>query len=378
MKAAISDFEKTNPNIKIDYSKQDVKQYREKLSTRIQNGTGPDIFKFHNTWVPVFKNELLPMPADVIAKDEFSESFYPVIQKDLTADGAIYGIPLGFDTLALYVNADLLQAGGIPIPTNWQDFITASRQLTVKDESGRILTAGAALGTYDNITHAPDIISLLLVQNGAKLEDLGSTTQQASDALAFYSSFAKGSGNVWDSSLDPSIIAFANGSLGMFFGYSWDYFAIKAANPNLNFSIASVPHLPGQNQTIASYWVEGVSSKSKHQEEALLFMKYLAQKETAQRLYTEQSKTRFFGEPYARKDLGGTLQDNPVVFPFVSQGKDAVSSFFASDTYDDALNSQMNTYLGNAARSILNDISPQSAVETLVQGVSQVLTQYGK
>ncbi|MEX2007693.1 MAG: sugar ABC transporter substrate-binding protein [Candidatus Levyibacteriota bacterium] len=378
MQTIISDFERENPGIKIEYSKQDIKQYREKLATRIPDGTGPDVFRFHNTWLPMFKEDLLPMSSDVITKEEFSGNFYPVAQEDLVENGAIYGIPLQIDTLSMYINTDLFQAAGITIPTNWQDFITASRQLTVKEESGRILTAGAALGAYDNITHAPDIVSLLLVQNGANLGDLNSTLKQTSDALAFYTSFATGNGNVWDATLDPSILAFTKGNLGIYFGYSWDYFIIKAANPNLNFSIVAVPHLPGQNQTIASYWVEGVSSKSKHQKEALLFMKYLSQKETAQKLYTAQTKTRLFGELYARVDLAQSLESDPIVSPFVSQARDAVSSFFVSDTYDSALNTQMNTYLGNAVRSILDGTSSMTAAETLANGAAQVLTQYGK
>jgi len=378
MQGVISDFERQNPNIKINYLKQDVKQYREAITTRMQNGTGPDIFRFHNTWFPMFKNYLLPMSSDIVTKQEFSKNFYPVAQKDLVKNGAIYGIPLEVDTLSLFVNTEFLQSAGISTPTNWQDFINAARQLTVKDSSGKIKTAGAALGAFDNITHAPDIISLLLVQNGAKLEDLSSTQKQASDALSFYTSFAKGDGNVWDSTLDPSILSFSGGNLAMYFGYSWDYFAIKAANPNLPFAIFPVPHLPGQNQTIASYWVEGVSSKSRNQKESLLFMKYLAKRETAQKLFSEESKTRLFGEPYGRSDLAITLKDNATAFPFVSQAENATSSFFADSTFDNGLNSQMNTYLGNAIRSILNDTSPSSAIDTLSKGVSQVLTQYGQ
>ncbi len=377
MQGIIGDFERENPNIKIDYSRQDVKQYREKLATRLQNNTGPDIFAIHNTWLPMFSSSLLPMSSDVITQEVFSKNFYPVVQKDLARNGAIYAIPLGIDTLSMYVNTQLFQAAGVSVPTNWQDFISVSRQLTVKDETGKIQTSGAALGTFDNIAHAPDIISLLLVQNGAKLDDLSSTLKQASDALSFYTSFAAGEASVWDATLEPSMISFAKGSLAMYFGYSWDFFSIKAANPNLQFDIVPVPALVGQKQTIASYWAYGVSAKSSHQKEAFIFMKYLAQKETEQKLYAQESKTRLFGQPYANVDLAQSLKDSPVVFPFIAQAPDAVSSFFASDTYDNALNSQMNTYLGNAIRSILNDTSPATAAETLSQGVSQVLSQYG-
>lgn len=376
MQSIISDFNRQYPDIKINYSKQDHKQYRERLTARIPNGTGPDIFRFHNTWVQMFSGVLLPLPSDTITKADFAKWFYPVAQKDLIKNGAIYGIPLEIDTLSLYINTNIFESAGVSAPDNWVDFINDARSLTVKDGSGQIKTAGAALGTFNNITHAPDIISLLFVQNGVDLNNITQDNQAASEALAFYTSFASGGSSTWNSTLDSSVLAFAKENLAMYFGYSWDFFTIKALNPKLAFEIHPVPHLPNQNMTIASYWVEGVSVKSKHQNEALLFMKFLAKKETEQRLFTEVSKTRAFGEPYARVDLADSLKSNSIVYPFVSQGNDAASSFFASDTHDNGLNSQMNTYLGDAVNSILNFTSPQSAVETLSNGVNQVLNRY--
>ncbi len=379
MQPIIDDFKKQYPNITINYSKQDIKQYRKKLSTRIENNTGPDIFAFHNTWLPMISNILLPIPSDTISKKEFESSFYPVAQKDLIKNGAIYGIPSEIDTLSLYINTDIFQAANAKVPDNWEDFSRVARSLTVVDENGRIKTSGAALGAFDNINHAPDIISLFFIQNGANLQNLNSTSKNASDALTFYTSFATGDQRVWDATLDPSILSFSKGNLAMYFGYSWDFFAIKALNPSLSFQIYPVPHLPGRNTTITSYWVIGVSAKSRRQKESLAFMKFLAKRETEEKLFTLASKTRFFGEPYARKDLADKLKDNSSLYPFVSQAKDAQSSFFASDTYDDGLNSQMNAYLGNAVRSVINNgTSPESAIDTLVQGVSQILKQYGQ
>lgn len=373
----IADFEREHPNIKIEYSKQDIKDYRERLITRSNNGNGPDIFRFHNTWVPQLQDLLLPIPSNTISKEDFSKNYYPVAKNDLIKSGAIYGIPLQIDTLNLYINTELLQAAGLKPPTSWIEFGSHARQLTVKDENGNIKTAGAAMGTSGNITHAPDIISMLFAQNGVDFANIASNINAANDALSFYSSFALPSGNVWDSTLDQSIRAFASGSLAMYFGYSWDFFTIKSINPTLTFDIFPVPSLPGQNATVASYWVEGVSSKSKHQKEAFLFIKYLSLKETSQKLFTEQSKTRNFGEPYARIDLADSLK-NSVAYPFVASAPIAISSFFVDGTYDNGLNSQMNTYLFKAVDSILEGSSSQSAAETLSQGVTQVLKQYGQ
>lgn len=373
----IADFEREHPNIKIEYSKQNIEQYRDRLVTRSNNGNGPDVFRFHNTWVPQLSDLLLPLPSSTISKEEFSKNYYPVVLDDLIKNGAIYGIPLYIDTLNLYVNKDLFKAAGLNPPTTWIEFGNFARQLTVKDENNNIKTAGAAMGTYSNITHAPSIISMLFVQNGVDLNDMNSNFQASSDALNFYSSFALPSANVWDETLDQSIRAFAAGSLAMYFGYSWDFFTIKSMNPSLSFDIYQAPSLPGQNATIASYWVEGVSSKTLHQKEALLFIKYLAQKETAQKLFAEASKTRGFGEPYARMDLAESLRSS-VAYPFVASAPFAVSSFFVDGTYDNGLNSQMNAHLNTAVDSVLQGTSPQTAVETLSAGVSQVLSQYGQ
>jgi multiple sugar transport system substrate-binding protein len=378
MQSLIDGFERENPNITIQYSQQDIKQYRERVLTRIADGNGPDIFRFHNSWYPMYASVLLPLPTDTITPADFQKTFYPVAQKDLVKNGAIYGVPLEIDTLSLYVNTQLFQAAGLKPPTNWNDFISDARAMTVKDSDGKIKTAGAALGSFDNITHAPDIFSLLLLQNGVDPLKMQDSSDRATNALSFYTDFATDQNNVWDNTLDPSILAFSRGNLAMYFGYSWDYFTIKQDNPNLNFQIVPVPQLPGQNVNMASFWAEGVSDKSKHQKEALLFIKYLAQKSTEEDLYAEQAKTRTFGEPYARVDLGSTLKSNPFLSTVVSEAPTAFSSPFVDSTYDNGLNQELNTYLGNAVNSVLNGNSPQTAIITLSQGAAQVLQKYGQ
>ncbi len=377
MQGIFADFHRANPHISVNYVEQDIKQYRDRLTTRINNGDGPDIFRYHNTWLPMLSGYLLPMPTSVITPQDFQKYYYPVTKTDITRSGAIFGIPLEIDTLELFTNDDMFQAAGAKIPDTWDDFSKVAHSLTVTDPiTGNTKTAGAALGAYDNITHAPDIISLLFLQNGVDLKSMASSQSYTADALTYYMQFAN---SVWDPNREPSIQAFASGSVGMYFGYSWDIFTMKSINPNLKFHVNPVPRLLGGRRfTVASYWVEGVSSKSKNPGAAMLLMHYLAQKDTQQKIFTEESKLRAFGEPYARVDLAPLVKDNPLVYPFVEQAPTAVSTFFASDTYDDGLNDQANGYLGNAVRSMLGNTSAQSAVGTLTNGVTQVLNQYGK
>lgn len=380
-----ANFEREHPNVDIVYEKQDIKtlkKYIERLSSRIQNDKGPDIFRYHVSWLFMIRDLLLPLPADVVSAVELDEKYYDVVKTDLNKNGAYYGVPLGIDTLALFINNDLFQSAGIANPpATWDEFVQVARNLTVQDENGTIITPGAALGIFDNVDHSSDILSLLLVQNGADLTSLaGNQAQNASDALAFYVSFAKGSGKVWDDTFPNSKLAFTQGRLAMYFGYSWDIFEIKRANPNLAFSVVNVPHVsgtdPDRNKTISSYWVEGVSVKSKHSKEAFELLTYLSKKENLEKLYSQASKMRDFGEPYARSDMQKQLSDNELIFPFVKQAENSTSTIFASDTHDDSSLSALNAYLGNAVRSMLLDTSPQSALETLAKGVSDILSSY--
>ena len=361
MKSIISDFEKENPKIKINYIKQDLEDYREKLSVRVPNGNGPDVFRFHNTWYPMLSGILLPLPKETIERREFENSFYDVSRKDLIKNGAIYGIPLGIDTLALYINPKIFdlasqeQGGTIVVPTTWQQFIESSQALTKRNIEGKIDMAGAGVGTFENVNYAPDIISLLFAQNGVYFENLDRSRPKIIDALRFYTNFALLEDNVWDQTLDSSLEVFAQGKLAMYFGYSWDYFTIKNLNPDIDFKIVPVPQLVSdKNFNIASYFAEGVSLKSKHQKEALQFMKFLARAKTQE---------KFYQGPFSNNNLA-------------DQAKTAISSPFADGTFDNGLNDKLNNYLKDSINAILSGTPEESAADTLIQGYQKVMAEY--
>src|SRR5579872_4477069 len=138
MQSLILDYKKLHPNVTINYVKNDPNQYLDRLQTRLQNGTGPDVFTFHNTWLPMLSSELSPLSTNVVTPDQFKQDYYPVMQQDLTQNGAIYGIPMEADSLALFVNPDLFEAAGVQVPTSWDNFVKAAKQLTVKDQNGKI------------------------------------------------------------------------------------------------------------------------------------------------------------------------------------------------------------------------------------------------
>ncbi len=372
----IAAFESAHPKIKVDYVKQSPKQFRERLQASIARGDGPDVFRFHNTWVPMLKNELSLVPKTVTTAEDFSKSFYPIVADSLMAGSSIYGIPIEIDGLGLYTNDDLFAAAGVKVPTTWEDVLSIVPQLTVKN-ADIITTSAISLGTWGNIEAASDILAVMMLQNGANLAK--PTGKEAEETLIFYRKFATPSDPVytWNDTLDNSVYAFATEKVAMILAPSWRALDIREINPKLRFHISPIPQLPGTTVTWASFWVEGVSSKSREPEAAWEFVKYLTSKEGAIKLYTEASKTRLFGEPYARVELGNTMLEDPYVGAYIAQAKNARTFPLASRTFDNGLNDKLIKYLEDAVNGTIAGSAPSAVLQTLASGFQQILSQYG-
>lgn len=379
MQPIIAEYQSQNPNVTINYTLQTPKQYRERVEAAVSRGE-VDIFRFHNTWVPMLKEELAPLPNSIISNKEYEETFYPVAQNDLKIGSNYVGLPLMIDGLALYYNEDMLKAVGASVPRDWDSFLETATLLTTPQIKNGIKTsdievAGAALGTANNIEHFSDILALMFLQNGADLSNPVGT--EASGALTYYRFFAEKPGNTWDEKQENSIIAFAQGKVAMIFAPSWQAFNIMAKNPKLNFKTAPVPQLPDTRITWASYWAEGVSSTSKQQKEAWEFLKYLSSKETLVKLFNQQSQTRPFGEAYSRTDLAQSLTNHPILAAYILQAPEAKSFPLASNTQDNGLNDRLIKYLEDAVNSLSAGGSADQALDTAASGFQQVLSQYG-
>ncbi|KKU95360.1 MAG: hypothetical protein UY27_C0020G0012 [Candidatus Gottesmanbacteria bacterium GW2011_GWA1_48_13] len=214
IRPVIAKFEADHPKIKVQYVKQSPRQYRERLAAAIARAEGPDVFRFHNTWVAMLKNDLALVPSTVMTPAQFGTSFYPVAVADLVAGQNIFGIPIMIDGLGLYYNEDLFAAAGVTPPATWEEMLTLVPKLTVRN-GDQILTSAIALGTTGNVENFSDIVATMMLQNGASL--VAPTGTEAEEALIFYRKFASPSDPVytWNDTLDNSVYAFATGKVAM-------------------------------------------------------------------------------------------------------------------------------------------------------------------
>ncbi|MBL7078316.1 extracellular solute-binding protein [Candidatus Shapirobacteria bacterium] len=388
IRGVIAQFEKKHPNIKVDYKMQSPREYKARLQNALTSGQGPDIFRLHHTWLPLFIKQIEPVPDAVAQKLGLEANYFPVVSKAISYNQRFYALPLQVDTLALYYNRDLLDQAGGQLPRTWWGLQQLAKDITQTTESGKITTAGLALGTTNNVDHFSDIIGLMILQNGA---DPGKPDQLVRDVLQYYTLFSTKE-KVWDKTLPSSTIQFAAGKLGFYFAPSWRYFEIKQANPGLNFGIARVPQLPESreidfeaaeagegeltNVTWASFWVEGVSAGSKNKAAAWEFLSYLASAEGLRHFYQAASQVRDFGEIYPLTNLAGELTTNPYLEPFVKQAENADFWYLCSDTHDASLNDLMIKYYEDALNSFAESGPNDEALEALQLGVGQLVEQY--
>lgn len=377
IKPIVAEYQKQHPNIIVNYEKKSSLNYRTRVQTQIREGVGPDVFRIHNSWLPMFQTDLATAPADIFAPSDYRSMFYPVASESFVKGNQIYGVPMEIDGLALFYNEDMLSGIGGKPPKNWQEFIDSATKMTVKDATG-IKTAGAALGTAGNVDHWSDILGLLLLQQPGV--DLGSVaTPQVAEILRFYTGFViDPKKKTWDVNLPKSTDMFAAGRLGFYFAPSWRAHELRVTNPNLKFKVAPVPQLSGKQSGWATFWGEVVSAKSKNLTEAWKFVKYLTSAEAEKMAYQEAAKIRLFGEPYSLVSLTGEIAQDPIVGAFVTQGPIYKFWYLSSNTFDSGINDEMIKYFEDGINATLAGTDPGTALQTVDKGVKQVLDKYTK
>ncbi|NTU46563.1 extracellular solute-binding protein [Candidatus Roizmanbacteria bacterium] len=376
MEPLINEYQVKNPTIKINYEKMSPQSYREKLIARGRNGQGPDIFRFHNTWLPEIQEVVTPLPSSIMSNQEFEKTFYPIYTKDLKVQDHYYGIPLEMDMLVLAYNENLFKKAGIlTAPANWDEVMEDVGKLSIKDSDNKLITSGIALGTATNIQHFSEVLGLMLLQNGGNLKKLD--TPEAAQALEIYRKFAEAPTDYWNDTMPDSITAFAQEKVAMTIVPLWEVLTIKAMNPDIKVKVASVPNVPGSKSiSLASYWVEGVSRFSANQLEAWKFLKYLSTKDAEMKRFEAQSKVRLFGQAYSRVDLGSMLSSNEYLNVIASQLDSVYSLPLSARTFDNGLNDEIITYLENAVTSTTQGVSYSEAMKTAGQGISSVFSKF--
>lgn len=398
-RSLIEAYTSSHPHVTIHYKRLRLEEYENALLNGFAEDHGPDIFLINNSWVGKYLSKIQPMPAytkmayrfaqgsstnrsytyelrneksvtlkglkdqypDVVASDVVRRINTAAEGEPQTLEDKIMALPMSVDTMAMYVNKDMLNAAGIPtIPDTWDKFQATIPRLVKVDGEGNVLQSGTAMGVSVNVERATDLLSVLMMQNGVEMTSndgyptfafMPSTMTQRRDqtpglqALQFYLDFANPQKEIytWNTSMPNSLDAFIQGRVAYFFGYSYHLPTIKARAPKLNLAIAKLPQIDG-NPVInyANYWVWTVAKKSKNPEIAWNFINYLTQQDN------EKQYLDLATHPPAHKALIDGYLENEDLGVFASQILTSRSWYRGADP--DAMEGALNTMIDDAAK----------------------------
>lgn len=277
---ALQKISDTNKDLIVTYVKKPEATYQQIITDAIANGTGPDIFLLPSTMIIKNENFISKIPYVSYPEKTFRDSFIDGADVYLARDGVI-GFPIVVDPIVLYYNKDLLSNEGLANPpAYWNELFALNGKLTKKKDDGTLVQSMIALGQYDNVTNAKDILATLLLQSNNAIvkrtdagyipvfgDNPGSLPQSPAESiLNFFAEFSNPSDPAysWNRALLDSRDMFTSGKLAFYLGHASDLFTIQQTNPNLSFDVTMVPQTKGTNtkRTYARMYASAVNKKS--------------------------------------------------------------------------------------------------------------------
>ncbi len=359
-------YQKEHPRVRIKYTQLEEDSYEEELINALAAGRGPDIFMISNRWTVKHADKVSPMPAGKMSVADFSGFFPQVAEHDfLTTEEQIYGLPLSIDTLALFYNRDIFDRKSVALPPKtWEEFLAVVPKLRTVDKAGNLTLAAAAIGgNTDNISNAPDILELLMLQTGAlRIDEHPSETvrsEAGGKALEFYTQFSNPESDyyTWDEGFSGATEEFAEERAAMMLGYTNDIAEVKAKNPFLNFAVEPAPQVDlNQAVSIANYWGLTVSAAAKNPDVAWDFVVFAATDKDAASYHLTSTS-----QPPALRSLINDYLDDPQFGVFSRQALTA-RGFYEGD--DEATRNIFDRAIrkataGNSLSEVLQEVESE-------------------
>lgn len=327
----LDEYKVENPHVTIEYANKfrntetyasEVTRYKDELNRVLKAGNQveiPDIFSVDSTWVGDYEKYVKTSSSYDI--NTFKNSFYDVVVTNFTRNNQVYGVPLWVDTFAVVYNADMLAQNSVSTPPeSWADFKTLAQNLTKR--SGTTMTqAGFAAGNATNVSFAPDVLQILMLQNGAEIADTTGKPIFANDtdsltALTFYKSFIAQNGGTWNSTFNNDASAFLDKKAAMIIVPSYRYREILRFNEQyslgLNIKVAKIPQLETNTQDFngADYWGNMVANNRPNSTESWKFLNWITQPDQLKKVSENLAENNFFGLLYPRKDMNTELSSD--------------------------------------------------------------------
>lgn len=273
---ALSDIFQENA-AKILYEEKREGVFDRELVEALASGVGPDMILLPQNLILRHSDKVYTIPYESMPVRTFKDRFIEEGELYLNEEG-ILAIPVTIDPMVMYWNRDIFSDAGVSkVPEYWDEFYKLANKITVKDNQSNILRSAISFGEFQNVVHAKEILSMLIMQAGNPITEKNAVAGKgvksvisdmsgygispAVSALNFYTEFSNPtkSSYSWNRSLPSSFDMFTSGDLAVYFGFASELSKIKRKNPNLNFDVAKVPQTRDASKSITFGKMQGLS-----------------------------------------------------------------------------------------------------------------------
>ncbi|HVZ80595.1 MAG TPA: sugar ABC transporter substrate-binding protein [bacterium] len=290
LQGLIDDFQKANPDIKVELQRVPWGEYNTKLLTQFAGGLAPDVIfaSTDNIGDLYFRNVLEPLDPYIQSDPAYASTlkdFYPTLMNRFTVNGSLYVLPRDISPVCvLYYNKKEFQEAGLPMPSDdwdWTDFLKAAKALTKVDQAGRTTQWGI---TEDWAMIEPWVYSA----GGRWVDNPQKPTKWAFDTPEFIKGlqFRADLMNKYKVMPSPANMTamggvgasdmFVNGTAAMFISGIWKTPQFRDIK-TFDWDVALFPKGPGGTRGYQSGGSGyGILSTSKHKKEAWKLVSFLA------------------------------------------------------------------------------------------------------
>jgi multiple sugar transport system substrate-binding protein len=277
----VKQFEKENPNIKVNLTDLTWSDGHEKIVVAFGSGTAPDVLELGSDWVPEFSYQDVILDVTFEAekiKNEF------LMWEPATIGEKIFGFPWILDTRVLFYNKDLMKKARLDPdkpPVSWDELLDYCKAVNrLKPE---------AYGFGANSAERHRLYKKFLPffwANGGRIisEDRSESeinSNEGVQSLGFYKKLTQNGMIDTQAMLDE---AFKHNKIGFVISGGWLLNDLRRNYPQLNFGICLMPKPESDRGTPASfaggeYLV--INKKIKNPQEALELIKFMIRKDNS-------------------------------------------------------------------------------------------------
>lgn len=284
----LEDFQKENPDIKLEIDETEAKAYDTKIKTAAAGDELPDVFYSQaGGSIKGYVSAGKILPIDDYLNDGTKDRLLSGVLSNMTFDGKVYGLPYTQATAVFFVNKELFDQNGIKIPETYNELVTAVKAFRAKGITPMTVGAKDEWPTtqyFDIMTiraAGAKVVNDALNKKGS-YEDPGIIDAAAKfQELVKLQAFNDGALGV---TRDESEMAFYDGKVPMYVNGSWTVGNIQKDGSKIKDKILALrfPLIEGGKGDINDFTggaAEGffVGANTKYKEESVKLLKFITE-----------------------------------------------------------------------------------------------------